>query len=63
MSACEKCWSDASRRVFLTGGSTADEYQKLLAERKNCPCSPREQAGEYWDEDRQCDKRKESPRG
>lgn len=49
MPACEKCWSDA-------GGSTA-EYYRLLDERKDNPCSPREQAGQFWDAIKRIDTR------
>lgn len=37
MSTCEKCWADAH--------SVADEYVRLLRERRDHPCSPEEQAG------------------
>ncbi len=49
MTACEKCWKD--------GGSTAAGYQIILEARKNNPCTLKEQAGHYWDEDRQMDRR------
>lgn len=32
MPACERCWRDA--------GGNADEYERLLAERKTSPCRP-----------------------
>ena len=51
MSACEKCWSDS-------GGSHI-EYMKLLEKRHTRQCTPKEQAGDYWDEGRQCDRRYE----
>lgn len=43
MSACEKCWADA----FLAAHSEsqADAYQRLLAERREHPCTPEQQAG------------------
>jgi hypothetical protein len=44
MSACEKCWRDASARVLYLGGSVADHYADLLRERANTPCSPQEQS-------------------
>lgn len=56
MPMCEKCWSDAYRRAYPSG-SQAEEYRLLLEERKNKPCSPRDQAGQWWDEERQCDMR------
>ena len=42
MSCCEKCWSDAHRGPQF---SVAEEYGKLIEERKDNPCSPEEQAG------------------
>ena len=57
MAACEKCWGDAYYRHITTGKSQSYCYHKLLEERKNNPCSPREQAGHWWDTERQCDKR------
>ena len=30
MSACEMCWTEATRKVMLLGGSTADRYRKEL---------------------------------
>ena len=44
--ACEKCWSDASMLAFLSSGVTPIEYEKLLMERRDEPCSPEEQCGE-----------------
>jgi hypothetical protein len=32
MSACEVCWTEASRQALMLGGSTVDRYRKLLAE-------------------------------
>lgn len=37
MVSCEKCWRDS--------GGRADEYARLIKERKDAPCSPEEQAG------------------
>jgi len=53
MPACEKCWADA----FDPYGDHVEAYRKLLQERKNHPCSPKEQAGQWWDEESQSDKR------
>lgn len=58
MSSCEKCWSDAYLKSILTGKSQIACYQQILKERKDNPCSPREQAGQFWDEDKQIDNRK-----
>lgn len=57
MSACEKCWSDAYMRMLSTGKSQGECYLELLAERKDNPCTPRQQSGQFWDEEKQCDKR------
>ena len=55
---CEKCWNDAQSRIYAdTSKSKTEHYQDLLKERKNNPCSPKEQAGQYWDEKKQIDKR------
>jgi len=42
MSACEKCWRDAHMGPYV---SVADEYARLIEERKDNPCTPEEQAG------------------
>lgn len=52
---CEKCWSEAFRRSCTSEKLPIECYFELLEERKNNPCSPQEQAGEYWDEINQCD--------
>ena len=57
MSACEKCWGDAYLKSVYTGRSQGDCYHELLKERKDEPCSPREQAGQFWDEEMQADRR------
>lgn len=46
---CEKCWRDS--------GSNHEKYLELLDRRKEYPCSPEEQAGEYWDPIKQKDRR------
>jgi hypothetical protein len=56
--ACEKCWGDAYLKSREYGGSQSEWYFKLLEERKDNPCTPKEQAGDYWDEEKQCDRRK-----
>jgi len=43
MPACEKCWGDAYRRERDLGGSQAEHYHNLLAERQDNPCSVAEQ--------------------
>jgi hypothetical protein len=54
---CEKCWGDAYLRSRLSFKSQAECYTDLLKERINNPCTPEEQAGEYWDENTKSDKR------
>ena len=58
MSACEKCWGDAYLRSLRSGKTQGECYSKLLKERKNNPCTDREQAGQFWDEKKKCDRRK-----
>lgn len=58
MSSCEKCWGDAYlRSVNHPMKSQAEHYSDLIEERKNNPCAPKEQAGQFWDEEKQCDTR------
>jgi hypothetical protein len=57
MNACEKCWGDAYRLSLNTGNDQSTCYKQLLEERKSNPCSPREQAGQFWDEKLQRDSR------
>ena len=57
MAACEKCWGDAYMRSLYGNKSQGECYHELLEERKYDPCTPREQAGQFWDEEKQCDKR------
>lgn len=60
MASCEKCWRDAYARMQMLGGSQAEHYEALITKRElaNEVCSPEEQAGPYWDEERQIDNRK-----
>ena len=57
MPCCEKCWADAALKSLSTHRSQTECYFELLKERKDNPCTPREQAGEWWDEEKKCDKR------
>lgn len=60
MAACEKCWGDAyARAVSDTSKDQADHYHDLLRERALDPCTPRGQAGQWWDEEKQVDTRME----
>jgi len=56
--SCEKCWADAYMGDY---GDQAARYQQLIEERKANPCTPREQAGEWWDEETQRDSRHKEP--
>jgi hypothetical protein len=49
MAACEKCWGDAYMRSMWNGKSQAQNYQDLLQERKDNPCSKEQQTGEFID--------------
>lgn len=55
---CERCWGDARQLASDVGGAHQDWYHVLLAEGREHPCSPREQAGPFWDADRQVDRRR-----
>ena len=57
MASCEKCWSDAGLLTYGTGESKIKWYEKLLEERKDNPCTPEEQAGMFWDDEKGIDKR------
>ena len=57
MPACEKCWKDAYLRAEATGRKQVDCYLELLEERESSPCSPREKAGKWWNEEKQKDSR------
>ncbi len=57
MTSCEKCWNDAFVISKLTSVSQTECYLQLLKERKNKPCTPKEQAGQFWDEEKQIDTR------
>jgi hypothetical protein len=57
MAGCEKCWGDAYMRSRITGKDQPKCYRELLEERLYKPCTPQQQAGDYWDEEKQCDKR------
>ena len=56
---CEKCWGDAYTRSRCNGKLQGDNYNDILAERINNPCTPEEQAGQYWNKEKSCDIRKE----
>lgn len=54
MPMCEKCWADAYMRMLSRPSkSQAEHYFDLLEERKDNPCTPRQQSGECFDADRE----------
>uniref|UniRef100_A0A6M3LIL9 Uncharacterized protein n=1 Tax=viral metagenome TaxID=1070528 RepID=A0A6M3LIL9_9ZZZZ len=56
MPSCEKCWEDAYLRwMEHPEKDRTDHYKDLLRERTSNPCSPEEQAGQFWDEKNRCD--------
>jgi hypothetical protein len=44
--ACEKCWGDAYLRMIINGKGQAENYRELLEERKDNPCTPKEERGD-----------------
>jgi hypothetical protein len=60
MISCEKCWEDS--KALMRSGFYEDHYsayKALMREREAAGkiCSPKEQAGMFWDEEKQIDKR------
>lgn len=49
MTCCEKCWEDAFDLSLTKGLNQMEAYKLLIEERKDAPCSPQEQAGQFWD--------------
>ena len=47
--ACEKCWADAYMRMRETGRGQAECYRELLEERKDNPCTPEQELGQFSD--------------
>ena len=54
---CEKCWDDAYLRSRLSHREQHDCYLELIKERRETPCTPKQQAGQWWDLEKQIDKR------
>ncbi len=54
---CEKCWAEAYRMSIGNGKMQYLNYNVLLKERAAHPCTPQEQAGQFWDDEKQRDKR------
>ncbi len=60
MSSCEKCWADAYKRAITNPSKPQHQhYVELVMERQSNPCTPKEQAGRFWNEEKQCDIRSE----
>lgn len=60
MASCEKCWSVArARHISDPHKSVTDHYYDVMAEVQNSgkACTPKEQAGQYWDEENEIDTR------
>ena len=57
MAGCEKCWSDSYFKARYTGKPQHECYLELLELRKDNPCTPEEQAGDYWESEQCCEKR------
>lgn len=54
---CEKCWNDARSAMLFLGEPIEKAYFRLIEERKDNPCTPKEAAGLYWDSEREVDTR------
>lgn len=55
---CERCWADAYMRLMAQPMKTqAQCYEELIEERRDTPCTPQEQAGSWWCELHQMDRR------
>ena len=59
MASCEKCWGKAYTRSRITGKDQATCYQEILDEvdKTGVICSPKDRAGQFWDEEKQVDRR------
>lgn len=55
MPSCEKCWSDAHADYPYC--NVAETYDRLINERKDNPCTPEQQAGEFATHCPKCDRR------
>jgi len=55
--SCEKCWEDSYGRWRENPErDRMEHYNDLLRERAGGnACSPKEQAGQFWDEENRCD--------
>ncbi len=57
MPSCEKCWEDAYLISKETGKSQIWAYDELILKRRKSPCSAKQQAGQFWDEEKKIDLR------
>ncbi len=60
MPSCEKCWTVArSRYCSDMSKSITDHYYIVMKEVEDSgiECTPKQKAGEFWDEEKQCDTR------
>lgn len=60
MAACEKCWADAYRAEMADTSKCQAEHYEEIRDRRTLfgpICTPQEQAGQFWDEEKQCDRR------
>jgi len=59
MAGCEKCWRLAGLRSMSGPAekTKTDHYHDILEETKDTPCTPKEQAGDWWDEELKKDTR------
>ena len=59
MTMCEKCWGRAYFRSLYSGKSQAECYLIILKEVEDSgtTCTPEEQAGQFWDDEKEIDTR------
>lgn len=58
MATCERCWDNAyARALGDTSKDQTEHYRDLLHERRLMPCTPRDQAGQWWDAEKLYDRR------
>lgn len=60
MASCEKCWDEARKRYCSDPRKAIiDHYYIVMKEVQDSGyhCTPKEKAGNFWDEKNQCDTR------
>lgn len=60
MACCEKCWSDAYRAMIEDSTNSQAEWYEEIKDRRTLfgpICTPKEQAGQWWNEEKQKDSR------